>query len=91
MQLGTTPLSDYAYLNAIISADYKEPVKTVRIPFKFMSKMGHKYLSGGILTEKKIPVKYPMKSLKELLRDPGDVVVLASEAASESDFQPNTF
>ena len=67
-QRRTTPTYTYDH-NA--SIDYKEPVKTVRIPFKFSSELGHQYVSGGIMTEKKIPVKYPMKSLKELLKNPG--------------------
>jgi ubiquitin-activating enzyme E1 len=47
----------------------KDPVKTVRIPYAMEE--GQKYLSGGLLTEKKLPTSYPMKSLAAKLRDPG--------------------
>ena len=57
-----------------LTLDYKEPVKTVRIPFKLNSEIGHQYLSGGILTEKKIPQKVPMASFAQLLKNPGELV-----------------
>lgn len=53
-----------------VSHDYKDPVKTVRIPFAWKPSMA--YTSGGIITEKKIPSKYPMESLAEKLKSPGD-------------------
>ena len=53
-----------------VSHDYKDPVKTVRIPFAFRPDM--KYASGGILTEKKIPTKYSMETLASKLKSPGD-------------------
>lgn len=53
-----------------VSRDYKDPVKTVRIPYAFPA--AHKYLFGGLLTEKKLPTAYPMQSLAEKLKSPGD-------------------
>jgi ubiquitin-activating enzyme E1 len=53
-----------------VSHDYKDPVKTVRIPYAW--KPGMKYAAGGILTEKKIPTKYHMESLASKLKVPGD-------------------
>ena len=53
-----------------VSRDYKDPVKTVRVPYAFPA--AHKYYSGGLLTEKKIPTDYPMESLATKLKTPGD-------------------
>ena len=53
-----------------VSRDYKDPVKTVRVPYAFPAAL--KYASGGLLTEKKIPTAYPMESLAAKLRSPGD-------------------
>jgi ubiquitin-activating enzyme E1 len=53
-----------------VTRDYKDPVKTVRIPYQFPASL--KYESGGMLTEKKIPTAYPMESLATKLKNPGD-------------------
>jgi molybdopterin/thiamine biosynthesis adenylyltransferase len=53
-----------------VSRDYKDPVKTVRVPYAFPAAL--KYKSGGLLTEKKIPTAYPMESLASKLKIPGD-------------------
>ncbi|KAJ1422617.1 hypothetical protein B484DRAFT_452286, partial [Ochromonadaceae sp. CCMP2298] len=53
-----------------VSRDYKDPVKTVRVPYAFPA--SQKYLSGGLLTEKKLPFAYPMQSLATKLKNPGD-------------------
>lgn len=52
-----------------ISHESNDPVKTVRIPFD--SSAAAPYVSGGLLTEKKLPVPHPMKSLAEKIKDPG--------------------
>lgn len=53
-----------------VSRDYKDPVKTVRVPYAFPVSL--KYKSGGLLTEKKVPTPYPMESLASKLKNPGD-------------------
>lgn len=53
-----------------VSRDYKDPVKTVRVPYAFPAAL--KYVSGGLLTEKKVPTAYPMESLAFKLKNPGD-------------------
>jgi ubiquitin-activating enzyme E1 len=53
-----------------VSRDYKDPVKTVRVPYAFPAAL--KYRSGGLLTEKKVPTTYPMESLAHKLKNPGD-------------------
>jgi hypothetical protein len=47
-----------------------DPVKTVRIPFELDTSAA--YISGGLMTEKKLPVNHPMSSLQEKIRNPGD-------------------
>jgi Ubiquitin-activating enzyme E1 four-helix bundle len=53
-----------------ISHPYSDPVKTVRIPLDISSSSG--YVSGGLLTEKKLPTPYPMESLSHKLKNPGN-------------------
>eukprot|EP00428_Durinskia_dybowskii_P061198 CAMPEP_0170384462 /NCGR_PEP_ID=MMETSP0117_2-20130122/16010_1 /TAXON_ID=400756 /ORGANISM="Durinskia baltica, Strain CSIRO CS-38" /LENGTH=1179 /DNA_ID=CAMNT_0010640211 /DNA_START=97 /DNA_END=3636 /DNA_ORIENTATION=- len=53
-----------------VTRDYKDPVKTVRVPYAFPASL--KYKSGGLLTEKKVPTPYPMESLAHKLKNPGD-------------------
>jgi hypothetical protein len=53
-----------------VSHPYSDPVKTVRIPLNISAL--NAYVSGGILTEKKRPTPYPMKSLAEKFKDPGN-------------------
>ncbi len=48
----------------------RDPVKSIRIPFSLPA--GEEYAAGGILTEKKVPTKYPMKSLQSKLTQPGN-------------------
>eukprot|EP01038_Epipyxis_sp_PR26KG_P012667 gene12667-16982_t len=48
----------------------KDPVKTVRIPFNEANITP--YVTGGLLTEKKVPFKYPMESLESKLKNPGN-------------------
>ena len=47
----------------------KDPVKTVRLAYAM--KEGERYSGGGLLTEKKSPTSYAMKSLKDKLKNPG--------------------
>lgn len=53
-----------------VSHPESDPVKTVRVPFAFKSQ--DKYISGGMLTEKKVPSKYPMESFNEKIKNPGN-------------------
>lgn len=53
-----------------VTHPYSDPVKTVRIPLAWTQ--GMEYKSGGLLTEKKLPTKYPMDSLETKLKNPGD-------------------
>lgn len=48
-----------------------DPVKTIRINFTIPK--GQSYISGGLLTEKKIPTLHPSVSLADKLKLPGDV------------------
>lgn len=52
-----------------ISHSWKDPVKTIRIPMDITELPP--YRIGGLLTEKKMPNKYPMESFTKLLADPG--------------------
>eukprot|EP01034_Spumella_vulgaris_P037342 gene37342-46076_t len=56
-----------------VSRGGNDPVKTVRIPFvsSATTSIGGKYVSGGLLTEKKVPTPYPMESLAAKLKAPG--------------------
>lgn len=47
-----------------------DPVKTIRFNSSVSKKQ---YISGGILTEKKIPTPYPMLSLSEKIKNPGQL------------------
>jgi len=51
---------------------YRDPVLTVRVPVNISSM--EPYQIGGILLEKKMPKPYPMKSLAEKIKDPGQLV-----------------
>ena len=53
-----------------VTHPYSDPVKTVRIPIELLS--DSPYLSGGLLTEKKVPTAYPMESLAFKIRSPGN-------------------
>jgi Ubiquitin-activating enzyme E1 four-helix bundle len=53
-----------------ITHPYSDPVKTVRIPFDISGKP--RYVSGGLLTEKKVPTPYPMESLQFKITNPGN-------------------
>lgn len=48
-----------------------DPVKTVRIPYDFANKCPIQYISGGLITEKKVPTPYPMESLASKIKEPG--------------------
>lgn len=65
--VGVEPINSGVFA---VSRDYKDPVKTVRVPYAFPASL--KYISGGLLTEKKIPTAYPMESLAYKLKNPGD-------------------
>ena len=51
------------------SHPWKDPVKTLRIPFNISSLP--KYSIGGTLTQKKLPRHHPMQPLSELVVNPG--------------------
>ena len=53
-----------------VTRNFSDPVKTVRVPLPVA--VGEKYVSGGLLTEKKLPTPYPMQSLIEKMYSPGD-------------------
>ena len=53
-----------------VSHPYSDPVKTIRIPMSMSS--SSVYLSGGLLTEKKVPTPYPMLSLSDKIKSPGN-------------------
>lgn len=53
-----------------ITHEDSDPAKTIKIEFGIPN--GAKYVSGGLLTEKKVPTKYPMESLASKLKNPGD-------------------
>ena len=55
-----------------ISHPDKDPVKTIRIPIKVNKDLESKYISGGLLTEKKVPTSYPMESLENKVKNPGN-------------------
>lgn len=52
-----------------VTHSWKDPVKTVRVPKDIASLP--KYISGGILTQKKMPEKAPMSSFAEKVKSPG--------------------
>jgi ubiquitin-activating enzyme E1 len=52
------------------SHPYSDPVKTVRFN---SSTSFQQYISGGILTEKKLPTHYPMLSLSDKVKNPGQL------------------
>lgn len=54
-----------------VQVDDNDPVKTIRIHFTIPE--GQVYVSGGLLTEKKIPTVHPSVSLADKLKTPGDV------------------
>ena len=53
-----------------VTHPYSDPVKTVRIPMNMSN--GSTYISGGLLTEKKVPTPYPMESLAAKIQSPGN-------------------
>eukprot|EP00595_Chromulina_sp_UTEXLB2642_P001396 CAMPEP_0196764110 /NCGR_PEP_ID=MMETSP1095-20130614/5364_1 /TAXON_ID=96789 ORGANISM="Chromulina nebulosa, Strain UTEXLB2642" /NCGR_SAMPLE_ID=MMETSP1095 /ASSEMBLY_ACC=CAM_ASM_000446 /LENGTH=1138 /DNA_ID=CAMNT_0042118757 /DNA_START=162 /DNA_END=3578 /DNA_ORIENTATION=- len=63
---GIERLNGYVY---DIKHPDSDPVKTIRVPFKLES--SETYLSGGLVTEKKVPAKYPMESLVSKIKSPG--------------------
>jgi len=52
-----------------VSHPWKDPVKTIRISLDISSKPA--YVTGGILTQKKLPRKHPMEPLAAKLKNPG--------------------
>jgi len=48
----------------------KDPAKTVRIPLDVRALPP--YVSGGLITEKKLPKPYPMQRLADKIKSPGD-------------------
>lgn len=65
--LGIDGLNEQTYP---VRAGDRDPVKSIRIPYTYVA--GEDYLGGGILTEKKVPTKFPMESLASKLKAPGD-------------------
>ncbi len=65
--LGIHGINGAAYA---VSRESSDPVKTVRMALTLAE--GSKYLSGGLLTEKKLPTAYPMESLETKLKNPGN-------------------
>ena len=65
--LGVTGINDKIY--AATHAP-KDPVKTLRLPLDVRSLPP--YQSGGVITEKKLPKKYPMLPLSAKIKAPGD-------------------
>lgn len=53
-----------------VTHPYSDPVKTVRIPMTISNSSS--YISGGLLTEKKVPTPNPMESLAVKIRSPGN-------------------
>jgi molybdopterin/thiamine biosynthesis adenylyltransferase len=49
-----------------------DPVKTIRISFESSNTTVDKYISGGIITEKKVPFDYPMDTFEAKLKNPGN-------------------
>jgi ubiquitin-activating enzyme E1 len=69
--VGMTPLNHQTYA---VKRESSDPVKTVRLQFSDTSILdSYPYISGGLLTEKKIPMVHPMKSFAEKLKSPGNV------------------
>ena len=54
-----------------VSHPYSDPVKTVRITLDISTCMVG-YISGGLLTEKKMPTAYPMESFAVKMKTPGN-------------------
>ena len=52
-----------------VSHPWKDPVKTVRIPLSISALPA--YVTGGLLTEKKMPKKHPMEPMSTKLKNPG--------------------
>lgn len=52
-----------------VTHSWKDPVKTIRIP-KNINALP-KYITGGLLTQKKMPKKVPMTSFAEKVKSPG--------------------
>lgn len=55
-----------------VSHEWKDPALTVRVPVNVAGLTP--YVTGGTMTEKKMPSPYPMKSIEERLRSPGQLV-----------------
>ena len=55
-----------------VSRDSNDPVKTIRITLTHAKTSAlQPYISGGMLTEKKLPFAHPMESLAEKIKSPG--------------------
>ena len=52
-----------------VQREWKDPVKTIRVPLSIGSLPP--YVTGGILTQKKMPKKHPMEPLRAKLKSPG--------------------
>ena len=77
---GTFEISDVTGMEGVnglivnVSHPGKDAAKTVRAKIPNFGSMP-KYVSGGILTEKKVPKAYPMSSLEEKMKNPGELIM----------------
>lgn len=66
--IGATEINDKVFL---CTHPYSDPAMTIRVPVD-LATLATPYVSGGLIVEKKLPTKCPMKSLATKIKEPGN-------------------